>query len=118
MEGAGTYGAGLCRFLCDKGIMVLEVNRPDRANRRLNGKSDSLDAENAAKSVLSGVSKAIPKQQSGACEAMRIVSVARRSAVKAKTQSSNQLRAMLVSAPQSVREELWKAKTSDCAKAC
>jgi len=69
VEGTGTYGAGLCRFLCDKGIMVLEVNRPDRANRRLNGKSDSLDAENAARSVLSGVSKAIPKQQSGAREA-------------------------------------------------
>ena len=118
VEGTGTYGAGLCRFLCDKGILVLEVNRPNRASRRLNGKSDSLDAENAARSVLSGVSKAIPKQQSGACEAMRIVSVARRSAVKAKTQSINQLRAMLVSAPQSVRDELWKAKASDCAKAC
>lgn len=99
VEGTGTYGAGLCRFLCDKGIMVLEVNRPDRANRRLNGKSDPLDAENAARSVLSGISKAIPKQQSGACKAMRIVSVARRSAVKAKTQAINQVRAMLVSAP-------------------
>jgi transposase len=77
VEGTGTYGAGLCHFLCDKGIMVLEVNRPDRASRRINGKSDSLDAENAARSVLSGVSKAIPKKQSGACEAMRIVSVAR-----------------------------------------
>ncbi len=118
VEGTGTYGSGLCRFLCDKGITVLEVNRPDRSRRRLNGKSDPIDAENAARSVLSGISKAIPKQQSGACEAMRIISVARRSAVKAKTQAINQIRAMLVSAPQDVREKLWKVKASDCAKAC
>ncbi|SFF01455.1 hypothetical protein SAMN04487869_14011 [Marinobacter sp. DSM 26671] len=49
---------------------------------------------------------------------MRIVSVARRSAVKAKTQTINQIRAMLVSAPQDVREKLWRIKATDCAKAC
>lgn len=118
VEGTGTYGSALCRFLSDKGVTVLEVNRPDRSRRRLNGKSDPIDAENAARSVLSGISQAIPKQQSGACEAMRIVSVARRSAVKAKTQAINQIRAMLVSAPQDVREKLWRIKATDCAKAC
>jgi hypothetical protein len=64
---------------------VLEVNRPDRATRRLRGKSDPTDAENAARAVLSGSATAIPKEQSGAAEAMRAVSVARRSAVKANT---------------------------------
>ncbi|WP_427029549.1 IS110 family transposase [Halomonas sp. H2] len=118
VEGTGTYGAGLCRFLIDYEITVFEVNRPDRSNRRQKGKSDPTDAENAARSVLSGVATAIPKQQSGACEAMRIVSVARRSAVKAKTQAINQLRALLVSAPQEVREKLWRAKTNECVKAC
>jgi transposase len=118
VEGTGTYGAGLCRVLLDNGVAVLEVNRPDRAKRRQHGKSDPTDAESAARAVLSGTATAIPKQQSGACEAMRIISVARRSAVKAKTQAINQLRALLISAPQDIREKLWRAKTSDCVKAC
>ena len=118
IEGTGTYGAGLCRFLIDNEITVLEVNRPDRSKRRQQGKSDPTDAESAARAVLSGIATATPKQQSGACEAMRIISVARRSAVKAKTQAINQLRALLVSAPQDIREKLWRAKTGDCVKAC
>lgn len=99
IEGTGTYGAALTRYLIRNDIYVVEVNRPDRSKRRLEGKSDPLDAENAARTVLSGSSKAIPKMQSGACEALRIISVARRSAVKARTQAINQLRALLVSAP-------------------
>lgn len=118
VEGTGTYGAGLARVLRDHEIDVLEVNRPDRAARRLRGKSDPTDAENAARSVLSGSARAIPKTQSGAAEAMRAVSVARRSAVKAKTQAINQLRALLVSAPQDIRERLWKSKPGDCVAGC
>lgn len=87
VEGTGTYGAGLARVLRDHEVEVLEVNRPDRAMRRSRGKSDHTDAENAARAVLSGKATAIPKPQSGAAEAMRAVSVARRSAVKAKTQA-------------------------------
>ncbi|MEE8058997.1 MAG: IS110 family transposase [Pseudomonadales bacterium] len=118
VEGTGTYGAGLCRLLIENGITVYEVNRPDRAKRRLQGKSDPTDAESAARSVLSGVATAIPKDQSGACEAMRIASVARRSAVKARTQAINQLRSLLVSAPQDIREKLWRVKAAECASAC
>ncbi|MCX4159627.1 IS110 family transposase [Paraburkholderia aspalathi] len=90
VEGTGTYGAGLARLLRDHEIEVLEVNRPDRAMRRSKGKSDPTDAENAARAVLAGRATAIPKEQSGAAEAMRAVSVARRSAVKAKTQATRQ----------------------------
>lgn len=93
---------------------MLEVNRPDRAKRRLKGKSDPIDAENVARSVMAENATAIPKNQSGAVEAMRIISVARRNAVKAKTQAINQLRAVLVSAPQDIRERLWKAKPEQC----
>lgn len=118
VEGTGTYGAGLARVLRDHDIEVFEVNRPDRAKRRLQGKSDPTDAESAARSVLGGSSTAIPKEQSGAAEAMRTVSVARRSAVKAKTQAINQLRALLVSAPQEIRERLWKVKPLDCVTSC
>lgn len=118
IEGTGTYGAGLYQALIDKEVSVLEVNRPDRSVRRLKGKSDTTDAENAARSVWSGKATAIPKAQSGACESMRIVSVARKSAVKAKTQSINQIRALLVSAPQGVREKLWRVKAQECIRAC
>jgi len=118
VEGTGTYGAGLARVLRDHAIEVLEVNRPDRVKRRLQGKSDPTDAESAARAVLSGVATAIPKSQSGAAEAMRTISVARRSAVKAKTQAINQLRALLVSAPQDIRERLWKAKPEQCVETC
>lgn len=118
VEGTGTYGAGLARVLREQGIEVLEVNRPDRSKRRLKGKSDPTDAESAARSVLSGVATAIPKIQSGAAEALRTISVARRSAVKAKTQAINQLRAILVSAPQDIRERLWKPKAEHCVEAC
>jgi transposase len=91
-------------------INVFEVNRPYRSKRRLKGKSDTTDAENAASSVLSGEATAVPRGQSGAAEAMRTISVARRRVVKVKTQAINELRAILISAPQEVRERLLKAK--------
>lgn len=69
----------------------LPLIRPDRAKRRLQEKFDPTDAESAARAVLSGSATAIPKSQSGAAEAMRTISVARRSAVKADTQAINQL---------------------------
>jgi transposase len=118
VEGTGTYGAGLARLLGEQGVVVWEVNRPDRSNRRLRGKSDPTDAESAARAVLSGNASAVPKSQSGAAEALRIASVARRSAVKAKTQAINQLRALLVTAPDAIRVKLWKSKPEDCVAGC
>lgn len=118
IEGTGTYGAALCRYLQSKGIIVIEVNRPDRSKRRMHGKSDPMDTENAARVVLAETATAIPKDKTGACEAIRMVLVARRSAVKAKSQAMNQIRALLVSAPQEIRERLWRAKPQECAKAC
>lgn len=118
VEGTGTYGAGLTHFLFEQGIDVFEINRPDRSMRRFRGKSDPTDAESAARTVLSGSATAIPKSQSGAAEAMRIVSVARRSAVKARTQTINQLRGLLISAPDKIRSKLWRSKPADCVEAC
>lgn len=54
VEGMGSYGAGLSRFLCESGHAVLEVNRPNRQLRHRHGKNDPLDAESAARAVLSG----------------------------------------------------------------
>jgi len=118
VEGTGTYGAALTRVLEGRGIQVIEVNRPDRARRRLRGKSDPTDAESAARSVLAGQAQALPKSQNGLAEALRTLSVARRSAVKAKTQAMNQLRCLLVSAPPWLRERVLPAKPTQCAAAC
>ena len=118
IEGTGTYGAALARRVQERGVEVLEINRPDRSRRRLRGKNDPTDAENAARAVLAGDATAIPKAQSGVVEAMRAVSLARRSAVKAKTQAINQLRALLVTAPESIRATLWKAKPEQCVACC
>ncbi len=118
IEGTGTYGASLCDYLQDKNIHVFEVNRPDRSKRRLEGKSDPIDAISAARSVWSGTATAIPKSHNGICEALRIISIARKSAVKSKTQTINQLRALLVSAPQKIREKLWQVKPHECVSAC
>jgi transposase len=116
IEGTSTYGAGLTKVLRDNSVEVFEVNRPDRAMRRSRGKADPT--ESAACAVLSGRATAIPKAQSGAAYAMRAVSVARRSAVKARTQAINQLRALLVSAPQEIRDRLLHTKTERCVSAC
>ncbi|MGB8436583.1 MAG: IS110 family transposase [Burkholderiales bacterium] len=118
VEGTGSYGSGLTRFLEGRGITVIEVNRPDRSRRRSRGKSDPTDAEGAARAVLADDAKCIPKAQSGLAEALRTLSVARRSAVKAKTQAVNQLRALLVSAPSFIRDVVLKVKPEDCVAAC
>ncbi len=118
IEGTGTYGAGLARHLAGSGITVIEVNRPDRSRRRRRGKNDPTDAENAARAVLSEEASARPKSQSGVVEAMRALGVARRSAVKARTQAVNQLRGLLVSAPAAIRTVLLKPKIEDCIASC
>lgn len=118
IEGTGSYGAGLTRFLEAIGVAVIEINRPNRSRRRSRGKSDPTDAESAARAVLAEDATGLPKAQSGMAEALRTLSVARRSAVKAKTQAVNQLRSLLVSAPSFLREALLKAKPEHCVAAC
>lgn len=97
VEGTGSYGSGLTRFLRHQGLKVIEVSRPSRqAHRRLQGKNDVLDAEQAARQVLSGQATAIPKSTDGAVEMMRIIKVARDTTIKAHTQVLVSLKAMLV----------------------
>jgi transposase len=106
VEGTGTYGAALTRLLRQRGLDVVEVDRPDRKLRRQKGKSDPTDAYAAALAALSGRATATPKARNGAVESIRALRVVRRSAVKARTQSINQLRALLVTAPAELREQL------------
>jgi transposase len=106
VEGTGCYGAGLARFLDGQGQLVLEVNRPDRSARRRRGKSDPVDAEAAARAVLAGQVTAIPKTGSHLVEMVRCLRVARVTASKARTQAANALRALVVTAPAELRQQL------------
>jgi transposase len=106
VEGTGSYGAALSRFLRGAGVVVVEVNRPDRAKRRRRGKSDTVDAETAAQAVISGRATAVPKSGDGPVEQIRIYKIAKDSAVKARRQAINQLKAILVNADPALRESL------------
>ena len=106
VEGCGSWGAGLARHLGSVDVVVVEVNRPNRQTRRRRGKSDSLDAEAAARAVLNGDAKATPKSGDGPVEALRQLRVARAGAVKARTAAANQLHSLLDTAPDELRRQL------------
>lgn len=106
VEGTGAYGAGLARHLDACGIEVVEVDRPNRQARRRHGKSDPLDAIEAARSVLSGWASGRPKGRDGAVEAIRVLMVAKRSARRARVQALAQMRHLVFSAPEGLRAQL------------
>ncbi|MQA33747.1 IS110 family transposase [Modestobacter roseus] len=106
VEGTGAYGAGLARHLRTAGQVVIEVDRPDRKTRRQRGKSDPIDAYAAAAAVLSGAATGTPKTRDGRVEAIRTLRVARRSAIKARTQAINQLKALVLTGPAELRQAL------------
>jgi transposase len=108
IEGTGSYGAGLTRFLRSAGCTVVEVNRPNRQTRRRRGKSDPVDAEAAARAVIAGEAVSIAKDDQDHVGMIRCLRVARRSAVKMRTQVINQVHALLVTAPPDLRERLRK----------
>lgn len=101
VEGTSSYGAGFTTSARSAGLDVIEVNRPDRAERRRRGKSDPIDAYAAARAVWSGRATSAPKDAS--IEAVRALHNASRSAVKARTAAMNQIHQMLVNAPQPLR---------------
>jgi transposase len=105
IEGTGSYGAALASYARRHGHKVVEVSRPDRRLRRLNGKSDSMDAENAARAVLAGFATAIPKSADGTVEMIRQLKVAHDTAVKNKAATMVTLKAMLIHAPETLRQE-------------
>ncbi|MFD7409884.1 IS110 family transposase [Streptomyces sp. NPDC059866] len=106
VEGTGSYGAGLASWLRRRGRKVVEVNRPDRRVRRQRGKSDPIDAENAARAVLAGTATATPKSAEGTVEMIRHTKIARDTAVKSRTQAMVTLKALIVTIPDELREQL------------
>jgi transposase len=106
IEGTSSWGAGLSRHLAAGAVRIVEVNSTNRQHRRRHGKSDTADALAAARAVHSGEANAIPKSGAGAVEAVRVVRLTMRSAIKARTQAMNQLRAVLDTGPAPLRAEL------------
>ena len=113
VEGTSSYGAGLARYLQAAQILVFEVERPKRRHLRRKGKSDSRDAEAAARAVLAGETAGVPKSGDGRVEMIRVLRAARRSAVKARTQAANQLRGVRVTAPEALRHRLRGLSTKE-----
>jgi transposase len=116
IEGTSSYGAGLTRHLRARGIEVLEVERPKhrrRSPRRNLEKSDTSDAERAARAVLAGEASGMPKSSDGTVEMIRALRAARRSAIKARTQAANQLQSLRVTAPEELRHRLRGLPTKE-----
>jgi transposase len=111
VEGTGSYGAGLARYLAAAGVQVLEVIRPDRQRRRRRGKSDVVDAVSAAIAALRGEDCGTPKSSDGTAESIRALRVARTGAMKARTQAGNQLRDLITTAPDLLRAQLQGLST-------
>jgi transposase len=106
IEGTGSYGAGLVSYLRRHDQKVVEAGRPDRRDRRQRGKSDTLDAENAARAALARNATAVPRRAEGTSEMLRQIKVARDIAVKARTSTIITLKALIVTAPDELRQEL------------
>ena len=119
VEGCGSYGSGLARFLRRHGRQVQDVPRPPRrGERRLAGKSDAIDAEHAAREVLAGSRVAIPKSADGEIESIRLLKIARDTAVKAQATTMVTLKAVLVTAEHGLRDRLEPLSNAKLISSC
>lgn len=116
IEGTGSYGATLTSFLRRSGHKVVEAGRPDRRLRRMNGKSDTLDAQNAARAVLAGLATATPKSADGEAEMIRQLKIAHDQAVEQRSSAMVTMKAMLVHAPDELRRQSARKSQSALAK--
>ncbi|MEI4274238.1 IS110 family transposase [Klenkia sp. LSe6-5] len=118
VEGTGAYGAGLARHLTAAGVQVIEVDRPDRKTRRFAGKSDPIDAEAAARAVLAGRAGGTPKTRTGSVEAIRVLRVARTSAVTDRAHVMTRIKSLLVTAPADLRATLAGLTDTQLIRTC
>ena len=118
VEGTGSYGAGLARYLDDQAVAVIEVNRPNRQMRRRRGKNDTVDAEAAARAALNGEAAATPKAGDGIVESIRALRVTFCSLRATRTRVSNQIRDLIVTAPDQLRTTLEPLNAQQRAERC
>ena len=117
IEGTGSFGAGLTSFLLERGEWVVEVDRPARPARRSGAKSDQLDAARAACEALAREHLAQPRRR-GAREAIRVLLATRAGAILARTQAIGQLKALIVNAPEGIRQQLRRLSTDEQLARC
>ncbi len=121
MEGTGSFGADLCRELLAVGYSVVEINRPDRSSRRRLGKdvyavfreAVAIDAEAAARSFLAGTATIAPKGGTHLVEMIRLLKGNKDSVSKSRTRTINQIKAIMVTAPAVLREQLEPLANDD-----
>ncbi|WP_411742748.1 IS110 family transposase [Rhodococcus sp. IEGM 1366] len=108
VEGTGSYGVAVTALLRSQGV---EVNRPNRQIRRLRGKTDSIDAEAAARSVLSGTASAVPKSHDETIESIRLLRISLSGLRKCSTALTTSLRNVIVGTPPDLRDQLESMTT-------
>jgi transposase len=118
VEGTCSYGAGLTDHCRRAGVAVFEVSRPARRTRRGTGKSDPVDAENAARAALAGTDLSVPKTREGYVESLRVILQTRGGAVQARTAALNTLHQLILTAPAGLRSQLDPLPRSDQVSAC
>jgi transposase len=117
IESTGSFGSGLATYLLEQGEWVVEVDRPERPARRDGAKSDELDAARAAREALSRDHLAQPRRR-GAREAVRVLLVTRRGAIRARTKALNHLKALVVTAREELRNQLRHLTTDELVGRC
>jgi transposase len=117
IEGAGHYGAGLTRYLGERGETVLEAGRQARTERRLRGKHDPIDAIRAARTGLAAETLTLPRSGQRQ-EALRVLLLTRRSAVDVRRVALVQLRSVIVTAPERFRDELRRLSVTQLIRRC
>jgi transposase len=119
LEGTGCYGAGLTRFLVNQGEWVVEIDRPTRPRGRHGAKSDALDAIRAGREALARDHQTSPRQR-GHREALRVLHTTRAGIVQAGAEARRQLKALIVTAPEPLRDRLrgrpWRQQLRACAE--
>ena len=119
IEQTGTYGAGLARAARRNGVTTLvEINQPSRQLRAVKGKTDALDAESAARNVLNNTAVAVAKDTDGIIEAIRQIKIARSSAVKARAAAITQLKSLLITIDDDLREKLRHLSDTQLVTTC
>lgn len=106
IECSGSYGAGLMRHLDAAGIEILEVTTGDNADRRRRGKNDTIDAENAAHAAFARKRTVTPRARMGMVESLRVLRVARKSAVAARRVALQMIQMQIISAPEELRDQV------------
>ena len=90
----------------DEGVAVVEVDRPNRQRRRRQGKSDPLDAVTAARAAQADDALGAAKVRDGNVEAIRVPRVVRGGAKRGRTRAINQMRSLVSTAPDDLRQHL------------